>query len=134
MALPSSGQISFADFHTEQALAIENASFVNMFSSAGVYGVSFTTDGNNPASMDEFYGKEAPRYDVYEALLSGGIVTYFVPFSSGNPSYAQFGDDCFEKLTGPPGIKYGDVLNAYPFANFLPNAGGECGGGGESPF
>ena len=134
MALPSSGQISFADFHTEQALAIENASFVNMFSSAGVYGVSFTTDGNNPASMDEFYGKDAPRYDVYEALISGGIVTYFVPFSSGNPINASFGSDCFDKLTAPPGIKYGDVLNAYPSAQFVNSAGADCGGGGFEPF
>lgn len=133
MALPT-GQISFADLYTEQALPLENASFVNMFSYASIYGVSFTTDGTNPASMNEFWGKEAPRYDVYEGLPPGGLTYYYVPFSPINPMESTFGDVCFTKLTFPA-VKYGDVLTTWPSAAFLPNAGPQCGsGGGEQPL
>jgi hypothetical protein len=132
MALPSSGQISFDDFQIEEGFT--PGAELNIYVAALKYSVSFTTDGTNPIGMDEFYGKEAPRFDVYEALLGPGIVTYFVPFSNANPINALFGGDCFDKLTAPPGLKYGEVMDSYPFAQYVNEAGSACGDGGFEPF
>lgn len=122
MALPT-GQISFDDFRTEQALLVGPQQ--NLFTEALVYGVSFTTDGGNPIGMDEFWGKEAPTYDVYEGF-GAGLEYSYVPYSSGNPFQAFFNGTCATKLTYP-GIKYGEVQNIYPSAVFYNEPGSACG-------
>lgn len=130
MALPSSGPISFADFVTEQGFLI--GAETNMYTSALIYSVPFQTDGLDPISMDEFYGKEAPRFDVYEALIPGpGIVTYYLFWSSSNPFNALIGDYCFNKLTAPPGLKYGEIADMYPFAQYINSVGAACNEGGD---
>ena len=128
MALPAAGQpISFEDFETEQGF-LSGHPPIGMNVQASIYGVGYATDGSNPIGMDEFAGLSAPTYHVYEALLGPGIVTYYVPFSSGNPLNATFGSDCFEKLN-PYGIKLGEVVNGWPNATYQPSAGADCGEG-----
>ena len=132
MALPLFGQISFRDFNSEQVLPLSEQT--DMYTAALIYGVPFTTNGSDSISMDEFYNKEAPYYDVYNAFLPGPGDTYIaVPWSSGNPFDSSFGGNCFTKQTGPPGLKYGQVISVYPMAQFFGSAGPDCGTGGFEP-
>lgn len=57
MALPLSGIISFKDFNIQRGQASPYEQQIDMATAATLFGVSYTTDGSNPASMDEFYGK-----------------------------------------------------------------------------
>ena len=57
MALPSSGTITFKDFNIQRGQASPYEQQIDIATAAGLFGVSYTTDGSNPASMDEFYGK-----------------------------------------------------------------------------
>lgn len=129
MALPSGpNEISFLDFQTENGFVYAPGTTppTDMYTYALVYSVPFTIDGSNPISMDEFFNKEAPTYDVYEGF--GYEIEYsYVPWSSGNPFSAYFNDVCSTKLTAPPGIKYGEVLTTYPTAVFYNAPGAACG-------
>lgn len=129
MALPTSGQISFDDFATEQALP--TGQYQTIFSEASVYGVSFTTDGSNSIGMDEFYGREAPTYDLYNAITENGNTYYFVPSGGVNPFQSTLFGDCFTKAA--TSMKYGVIISTYPFAIFLPEAGPDCGEGAFTP-
>jgi hypothetical protein len=129
MALPSGpNQISFLDFQTENGFVYAPSETIpptDMYTYALVYSVPFTIDGSNPISMDEFFNKEAPTYDVYEGF--GATIEYsYVPYSSGNPFQASFNGTCASKLTYP-GIKYGEVLTTYPSAVFYNAPGESCG-------
>lgn len=124
MPLPTSGQISFADLNTDRGFGATTE--IDLRSTAQYYGLVA------PDSMNEFYN--VIRYDVYEGFTNSGLTYYFVPFTAINPYESQFGDDCFTKLTQPPGLIYGDIVTTYPSAQYLPNAGSACGSGGESPL
>jgi hypothetical protein len=133
MALPASGQISFADFVTEEGFIVGGQT--NMFSYALVYGVPFQTDGSDSIGMDEFYGKNAPLYDVYEYFEpnppNAGIINYYIRWVSSNPPDATFDGNCAQKVTFPSsGLKLGEVADVYPNAIFRSEAGADCGGGG----
>ncbi len=54
MALPASGQISFRDFNLDRGVA--PSSQVDLITAATLYGISYDTIGNDPTSMNEFYG------------------------------------------------------------------------------
>jgi hypothetical protein len=125
MALPIAGNpISFDDFQIEEGFT--PGAELNIYVAALKYSVSFTTDGTNPIGMDEFYGKEAQRFDVYEAF-GDSLYYYYVPWSSSNPYQATFNFLCATKLTAPPGYKLGEVLTTYPSAVWYAEPGANCG-------
>jgi len=76
MALPSSGEISFADLNQE--LGNDVGTEIDFETAAQTLGVSFQTNGSDPIEFDEFYGLSQGRTAVtikYIQLNDAGEIT-----------------------------------------------------------
>jgi hypothetical protein len=125
MALPSSGQISFADFNTDRGYPATDT--VVMTAAASAFGVSYTTDGSNDLRMDEFYGKSGGLFDLYSACSTLAVV--YIPWNNGsNPFSAEINGEC--SFRDQVGVTLPYIQANFPSATFYAdyyNAGCQCG-------
>lgn len=135
MALPSSGPLSAFDLNIE--LGNNSYAQIDFLTAAEDFAVSFTTDGNNPIDMSEFYGLSA-GYNYGFSDWNGTVnITEFGVISAtvGNAASVEVLTSNFTPLTTSGQIKIVDIRVTAPTTfdgQSVDNAGGQLTGTGSA--